>query len=626
MNSSIKQLHFAYHPKSEESLIGAFAEGCRGHRLVRIATALEGGNIGITKPGLVQLADFAIAERLAKVMRTDVELITAISFSTTDRLGSIMLGDLYMPRPAFEFVRRRIGPHSLVLESYHRSDWLNRFLPYCPKSLEHLVDECPRCGPLGWNRTRGIANCETCGQLVPSSELPRLASGHQDDYRLAADLMARDPAAGQRALAQMPPCLRPYSRSVLVDVMLKSGIMAGDLPTRWDLAQLRTQPSGTIASVVSAGARLMRDWPTGVQKVVAKRMEANLDDLAAYEGVRAEARWIGKYSGKEGQAILAMAFPLLDGRTAKTFSSAARFYTALEVNRRLWSSSVDLSQLRNTGAIRFEPLPSRQRLRARYDADDVDELRLQLLAGETPSKTAARIDLPVYAIGQLLILKRLTMLNHPGVRVLRGNLIDSSSAQALEDDLASRAIRSKAPVDSVSLRYAMVRYGGEKPWGLIIGKMLDRKIAFYLELGEALTVRNIRVDPAELPTLAPNQIDTYDPLGLTHVSLRDAHEILGAKHYEAEAAIASAKLAVVPYGKGKGVDRQGLQRLAAQVTFSREAAARSTLGPQALNHEFTRLGIERVHGAWDRDALANRGLVDRIKLDLSVGRGMRDDL
>lgn len=34
----------------------------------------------------------------------------------------------------------------------------------------------------------------------------------------------------------------------------------------------------------------MRDWPTGVQKVVAKRMEANLDDLAAYEGVRAEAR------------------------------------------------------------------------------------------------------------------------------------------------------------------------------------------------------------------------------------------------------------------------------------------------------------------------------------------------
>ncbi|MCD2323033.1 hypothetical protein LQ953_03270 [Sphingomonas sp. IC-56] len=386
MIRQLKRLRFEYHPQPDESLAGALAAGCRDSRLVRVATALEGGGVLITKPGLVQLADPASIELLAQVMRTDVELLNAIAFATTDRRGSIMLGDLLMPRPAFDFVRRRIGPNSLYSEAYHRSAWLNRLLPYCPQSFEHLVEDCPGCGPLGWRRTRGIANCETCGKQVPASEQPPLSPDLEDDYQLAADLMSRDPAAGQRALARLPSCLRPYPRSAIVDVMLKSGVMASHLPTRWELDRLRTQPSPSIAAVVSAGARLLRAWPTSIQQIVARRMEANADDLAAYDEVRNEVRWISKYAEKEGQAILAMAFPQLDGRTVKTFSSATRFYTATEVNQRLWTSSLELGQLREADAIQFEPLPSRQRLRARYDADDVDELQRQLQAGETPGK------------------------------------------------------------------------------------------------------------------------------------------------------------------------------------------------------------------------------------------------
>lgn len=597
---------------------GALAAGCRDSRLVRIATALEGGGVGVTKPGLVQLADAASAGLLAQVMRTEVELVTAIAFATTDRRGSIMLGDLLMPRPAFDFARRRIGPRSLSREPYHRSAWLNRLLPYCPQSFEHLVEDCPRCGPLGWRRTRGIANCETCGKQVPASEQPPLAPDLEEDYQLAADLMSRDPAAGQRALARLPSCLRPYSRSAIVDVMLKSGVMASDLPTRWEFDRLRTQPSHIIAAVVSAGARLLRAWPTSIQQVVARRMEANGDDLAAYDEVRNEVRWISKYTENEGQAILAMAFPQLDGRTVKTFSSATRFYTATEVSRRLWTSSVELGRLREADAIRFEPLPSRQRLRARYDADDVDELQRQLQAGETPGKIAARFDLPVYAVSQLVAAKRLAMMDHPGVRVLRGNLIDTTSAQALEDDLASVAIRSAAPRGFVSLRYAMVRYGGEKPRARIIGAMLDRKFRYYLPDGQAPEVRDMMVNPADLPVIPAKDIDMHDPLGLTFVSLRDAHEILGAAHYEAEATIASAGLAVVPFGKGKGVDRGALNRLASVVAYVGEASASSPLSPIALHHELTGEGVRRVHEGWCRLALAERGLVSRLPLQLSA--------
>ena len=78
-------------------------------------------------------------------MRADVALVDAISFAAASWRSSIMLGDLLMPRPAFDVVRRRIGP----------------------TSLKHLVEDCPSCGPLGWQRTRGIANCETVPSKFP---------------------------------------------------------------------------------------------------------------------------------------------------------------------------------------------------------------------------------------------------------------------------------------------------------------------------------------------------------------------------------------------------------------------------------------------------------------------------
>ncbi len=612
MTRSLKQLRFEYHPRPDESVIGALAAGCRDHRLVRIASALEGGSIAITKPGLVQLVGGNDAARLAQVLRTDVNSITAITFDGTGSRGSLMLGDLRMPRPAFDFVHRRIGPQSLQERPHHRSAWLNCLLPFCPESFEHLVEQCPTCGPLGWRRTRGIANCESCGQPVPASDLPHLTSGLELQYRLAADLMSRDPIAGKRAIELLPDCLQSFSRTTLVDIMLKSGVMASDLPTRWELDHLRSQPSEKVAEIVATGAGILRSWPIGIQDVVARRMETNVDDLSAYEEVRTEVRWIAKYSGEEGEAILALAFPQLDGRTAETFATTARFYTATEANQRLWSSSVELGKLREADAIRFEPLPSRQRLRARYDADDVDELQRQLQAGETPGATAGRFDLPVYAVGQLVTSGRLKVMPHPGVRVLRSYLVDKGRAKRLEEAFINGATLAEAPSGAVSLRYAMMRYGGEKPWALILGEMLEGRIDYYLPKGKAPTIRNIMVDPARFPKRSIGGTASDDSLGLTHVSLRDAEEILGTTFHQAQATIAAASLQVVSFGKGKGVDRRELNTLAAKVAFTGEALARSPLQPQALHGELMRMGVDRIYGAWSRQSLFELGLVDLL--------------
>ncbi|MDR6144904.1 hypothetical protein QE363_000697 [Sphingomonas sp. SORGH_AS870] len=615
MTRSIKQLRFEYHPQPDESAIGALAAGCRDHRLVRVASALEGGAITIAKPGHVQLASADDAARLAHILRTDVDSIAAITFDATGSRSSIMLGELRMPRPAFDFLHRRIGPHSLKGRPHHRSAWLNRLLPYCPESFEHLVEACSKCGPLGWRRTRGIGNCESCTQTVPASDLPRLPERLELDYRLAADLMSRDPVAGRRAVNLLPSCLQTFSRTTLVDIMLKSGIMASELPTRWELDQLRSQSSEMVAEIIANGAGILRSWPDGIRDVVTRRMDTNVDDLVAYEEVRTEVRWIAKYSGDEGQAILALAFPHLDGRTAETFSSAARFYTATETNQRLWSSSVELGKLREADAIRFEPLPSRRRLRARYDADDVDELHRQLQAGETPGAAAGRFDLPVYAVGQLVTSGRLEIMPHPGVQVLRGYLIDRGRAEQLEGALTHGAKLPAKPSGAVSLRYAMMRYGGEKPWAFILEEMLEGRIDYHLPEGKAPKIRDIMVDLTRFPKHITCGTASADPLGLTHVSLRDAEEILGTTFYEAQATIVAAGLQVVPYGKGKGVARRELNSLAAQVAFTGEALARTALQPQALHRELLRMGAGRLHGAWSRQSLFELGLVDLLTTD-----------
>src|SRR3546814_15918621 len=56
--------------------------------------------------------------------------------------------------------RRRISPLTLQTSEHHRAAWLLGLLPYCPLSLERLVDECPNCPgkKLGWRRSWGIAN------------------------------------------------------------------------------------------------------------------------------------------------------------------------------------------------------------------------------------------------------------------------------------------------------------------------------------------------------------------------------------------------------------------------------------------------------------------------------------
>ncbi|WP_294293728.1 hypothetical protein [uncultured Sphingomonas sp.] len=628
-DAPFKRLRFEYDPDRRESVIGALAAACREHRLPRIATALEGGGVHVGRVGSIQCAPPDTLGRIARIMRTDPANLDAIAFARSDRRDRIVLGDLVAPRSAFDLERRRIGPVSLRKATYHRSDWLNLLLPYCPESLELLVDACPDCGPLGWRWTRGLDACEGCGKHIAPSEAAPLPPHAADDYRLLADLMSRDQAAGGRAIEQLPPNIQSFSRSALVGVALRAGIVATSGRGRCGVEKLIEAGPETVAKVVASGAALLRGWPASMQAFADARLEAIAGDVIAYETMRRDIRWIAQRSDDEERRLVGLAFRDIDGRKVQTFAKDTRYYTATETNIHLWTSSQQLKQLRNARALGFEELPGGQRKRVRYDADDVDGLRTLLRSSTTPESAAARFELPVYAIAQMAFPKPapaagegkvepntalLTALDHPGVVMLQGQKLNAASVEDLARELDATAIRRRPPQGFVPLRNAMIRYPGEKPWGRVLRAMLGRRIPYYVDGTQAATARSMHVDPARLPALSLSQQERGDSfLSFTHVSMRDAGEILGAGFEETAAAIASRKIEITRHGKGNGVSRDAVNALAGIIAFTGEAAVVSNRNAVGLYHELKRGGVARLHGGWSRRALVNLGLVSPLR-------------
>ncbi|MBX9925634.1 MAG: hypothetical protein K2Y05_04695, partial [Hyphomicrobiaceae bacterium] len=441
----IKRLRFSYDPDARESVAGALAAACREHRLHRINSALEGGGIALSRIGSIQCAPPETIEHLARIMRTDATLIAAIAFTRSERRDRIVMGDLIAPRSVFDFERRWIGPISLGDEPFHRSAWLNRMLPYCPKSLELLVNACPTCGPLGWRTTRGIGFCEECREPIPpSTELP-LPKTLADDYRLFADLMSRDAAVGAVAVHRLPDGIRSYSRTTLTGVAVRASIVSASGRGRWGVEKLVEQHPGMVATISATAAALLREWPKSVQRSIDARLAEIPGDLVAYEKLRRDIRWIANGSGEEGKQLVANAFPDIDGRKVRTFAKETRHYTATQAHTKLWTSSQELAVLRRADALRWDELPGGRRKRVRYDAHDVDELALLLLQSMSPEAVASRFEVPVYAVGQMLVFQLLIAQGHPGVLLLRGQQLDAAFLDAFAGRLDAAAIRAKPP-------------------------------------------------------------------------------------------------------------------------------------------------------------------------------------
>src|SRR3546814_412480 len=124
---------------------------------------------------------------------------------------------------------------SLQTSEHHRAAWLLGLLPYCPLSLERLVDECPNCPgkKLGWRRSWGIANCERCGELVPPSSAAPLIPEHIENYRLFADLISFSPERRRLALAQVPAEVQALQPQTPLNCVIRLGAICRPDPVVW---------------------------------------------------------------------------------------------------------------------------------------------------------------------------------------------------------------------------------------------------------------------------------------------------------------------------------------------------------------------------------------------------------
>jgi hypothetical protein len=609
--AAIKRLRFAYDPSSDESVCGAFTAACHDQRLRTIASGLEGAGLKLSRPAHLQFADEPILAAAAAAMRTDPARLRAIAFAPGNKRDTILLGDLAVPRTIIDLDRRRIAPLTLADRPHHRAAWLNLLLPYCPESLEVIVDQCPACGPLGWRHTKGIANCEGCGQLVPRSPDAPLQAAMTDEYRAVADLLSRESARADAALKRMPYAVALFSRTTIASIMIRAGLIARRARSGWAIEALTEQPSSVVAAAMCSGYRIVTGWPGSIQTYAEQQADKMGHDIKAYEQLRRDLKWIAGKS-EEGRAMIAMAFPKIDGRTADTFAGATRYYTASQTSAILWTASNELRRLRDAQAVDYETLPSNVRLRARYKADDVDALRELLDDVVTPGSAASDLDLPTYAMEQLAAEELVQVHNEPGVVALRGPQLAAGSVRTLIATLMGRRIKSTAPSGYVKLRTALAGYPGEKPWGAALKAILDEAIPFHL-VGNELSIRQIAIAPGRLPDLARPSTEP-GRLRVTHLSMRDAVEVLVSKEQDGAATIRSACPTPTRHKQGLGIARTELARLVAKVAFTGEAAVHRNRNAIKLHHEFTSIGVPREHGAWSREALVELGMVKPFAL------------
>jgi len=132
--------------------------------------------------------------------------------------------DLVLSRSRFETRRRRIASIALAAGGRHRVGWMDRLLPYCPETLERLVDSCSECaGPLLWTGAGRIDVCGRCGETVQPSAAAPLPAALAEDYRAFAGLSS--PIRGYRLpiLAALPVRLAGVPCGTLSRLAFTSG-------------------------------------------------------------------------------------------------------------------------------------------------------------------------------------------------------------------------------------------------------------------------------------------------------------------------------------------------------------------------------------------------------------------
>ncbi len=623
-----RRLRFDIVMHEDESVPGAIARGVRAHVLFATRPVLIAADVSMKHIGHAQLAEPGQLTRLAHVARCEPNRFLSSAGAPVRHDGSskssdVRFGRLVLPRAYLELERRRISPLTLRKSEYHRLDWMNLLLPYCPASLEKLVDACGHCGStLGWRHSAGIGTCEHCDtEVAPATEAP-LPDKLADDYRLFAALSSPSGGGLSDARAILPAPLRAIAPGTLVRLALLTGGLAQDEPVQTtDRLEVRRLSSPVLGAVVSTGTAMLCSWPTSFRRWTAERADRIADDREALRGFRSQLQRLTTRSleGDDLAKLVSYALPDLGSHVVHAFASDQRYYLYKQVQKTLGLDNPQIDKLRQLAGPAYRCIdPEAAHRRGRFDAKFVDRLKPIFGSALPFNNCTGRLRLPLYGVEQLCDDHLLVRVGDPTFELLKGpTSLAGNSLNEMVSALRDARCRTLEPADAVSLSMASRRIGGRpKPWASIFSALLSGQTPFWLD-GDAPTTMTIRVRPADLaafdlindfaiaPWISPSisQADAAEMLNIKSVILRDLAPVLG-----------------LPFslrGRMLAADRNTAEHIAAAVAWDMEISWHLGIRFDKVEAALTAQGIARLGTGWCRDELIAEGILPRPTLSAS---------
>ena len=624
-----RRLRFPLVVGDRESIPGAIARGVRQHVLVRTAPVLEAAGVGLRHLGLSQLATPEELERLAFVARCPANDLVRrggvrLAERGDDRSYVAGFGRLVIPRAYLEFNRRRIGPNTLAGASYHRASWMNLLLPYCPESLERLVDHCDHCAaPLGWFHSHGIGHCDRCAlEVGPSTEAP-LSDALAQDYSLFASLSSPDARGVEEACARMPATLADVDPSSLIRLaLLLGGLMQPTYVPTAARHAVTGLPAPTLAAVVTTGTAALRSWPDGFRIWVSRQAEELRGSPAALETLRARMKRLADRTQEAEDVVrtVTAAMPDLHRHAAHGFAIGRPYYLYKPVQKMLGLSSPNMDVLKKWPGINFLKLTTGGKEQGHFDVNQIDGLLPVFRDSVAWGACAEAFGLPHYAIEQLCAANLLEWENHPVLLATATTAkVRGVSLRRLSAELAGKAHRLNErdevkPADLVSLASGSRRIGGRlKPWSSIINALRTGRIAFWMD-GRTPTTTSIYIRAMDL-AMFDAVIDLDGPAGFAiaaTVSQRDAAEILNIAPKYMPKLSDDLGLPFARKGMMLVAARTAVVAAAARVAWNAEVALHEAVHHKSVETHLLARGINPLPSGWSRARLIAKGILPVI--------------
>ena len=613
-----RALRFPVYPHCDESLPGLLARATREHVLESISIILKRAEIQSLHPGTVCLASEDNLRVLSRILRCDEEeLFSRAHWYCTEREhgGPVTFGTAVVYREDLVLERRRIAPTTLQNSEYHRASWLIGLLPYCPSSLERLVNKCPRCPErhLGWRRSWGIGHCEICGELVPPSTSYPLEPELVEGYRLFADLISIEPKARAAALTKLPAAVRNLSPQTLLNCVLQLGPTLRRQPIILKRNAVSKLPAETLSSIVANGTTPLQNWPNALQdwsRSEFSRVEGNHE---AVSDLRASLRRLGlpRSAGPEQVQIVRSVLPDMFQSFDRSFADSNEIVLGNEAAKITGLSLSKIRLLREGNFLSSQFEHGQKRLRRQYRKDEILNLSNALRGSKPLSSLEWSLGVPHYAIEQLCCLGLVERENHAGLEFLNKEVrLQDASIIDILNRIDRTAQNSELPKESVPIATAARRIGGRlKPWGPIIAALVESEIPYWMTGGPNYA-RKIRVRRADLVIFDDSvfqETDYPDFPFSNDVTQKGAEDILNIDAPQMRSVRAENLIEFKNSGVSLRADRNSVLRVAERFIATSEIAELHRIDPRRVRYMMKNYNIQRIAFGWER------GEVSRMK-------------